>query len=208
MKKAVLAYSGGLDTSVAIGWIANETGKEVVAVAARRDMLQTLLAAVRSAGLRPVGIDLSAFALIRALAGEAADSAAAPDPSPEGENLPAILYCNLGDVTNLAVARGSSCLFTRVSPFGVEVIAQRLAERRTLAMDHALASMFAPESRAFAPHITLARSDPPLRLDDPVGALAPIRFAVTEITVFRSSLRRPAPLYEPLGTYALRSADR
>jgi len=29
----VLAYSGGLDTSVAIGWIAQETGKEVVAVA-------------------------------------------------------------------------------------------------------------------------------------------------------------------------------
>lgn len=32
--RIVLAYSGGLDTSVAIGWIANETGKEVVAVAA------------------------------------------------------------------------------------------------------------------------------------------------------------------------------
>ena len=32
--RIVLAYSGGLDTSVAIGWIAHETGKEVVAVAA------------------------------------------------------------------------------------------------------------------------------------------------------------------------------
>jgi argininosuccinate synthase len=32
--RVVLAYSGGLDTSVAIGWIANETGCEVVAVAA------------------------------------------------------------------------------------------------------------------------------------------------------------------------------
>ncbi|MBV9096640.1 MAG: argininosuccinate synthase [Frankiaceae bacterium] len=32
--RVVLAYSGGLDTSVAIGWIANETGAEVVAVAA------------------------------------------------------------------------------------------------------------------------------------------------------------------------------
>ena len=28
--RVVLAYSGGLDTSVAIGWIDNETGKEVV----------------------------------------------------------------------------------------------------------------------------------------------------------------------------------
>src|SRR5919197_5648232 len=34
VKRVVLAYSGGLDTSVAIGWIAAETGAEVVAVAA------------------------------------------------------------------------------------------------------------------------------------------------------------------------------
>jgi argininosuccinate synthase len=32
-ERVVLAYSGGLDTSVAIGWIAAETGAEVVAVA-------------------------------------------------------------------------------------------------------------------------------------------------------------------------------
>src|SRR5664279_3084976 len=33
-RRIVLAYSGGLDTSVAIGWIAEETGAEIVAVAA------------------------------------------------------------------------------------------------------------------------------------------------------------------------------
>ncbi|HEX6755535.1 MAG TPA: argininosuccinate synthase [Mycobacteriales bacterium] len=33
-QRVVLAYSGGLDTSVAIGWIAEKTGAEVVAVAA------------------------------------------------------------------------------------------------------------------------------------------------------------------------------
>jgi argininosuccinate synthase len=32
--RVVLAYSGGLDTSVAIGWLKNETGADVVAVAA------------------------------------------------------------------------------------------------------------------------------------------------------------------------------
>ena len=32
--RVVLAYSGGLDTSVAIGWIAAETGAEIIAVAA------------------------------------------------------------------------------------------------------------------------------------------------------------------------------
>jgi argininosuccinate synthase len=33
-RRIVLAYSGGLDTSVAIGWIGDETGAEVIAVAA------------------------------------------------------------------------------------------------------------------------------------------------------------------------------
>ncbi|MDP9117132.1 MAG: argininosuccinate synthase [Actinomycetota bacterium] len=33
-RRIVLAYSGGLDTSVAIGWIGEETGAEVIAVAA------------------------------------------------------------------------------------------------------------------------------------------------------------------------------
>src|SRR5690606_7013646 len=32
-ERVVLAYSGGLDTSVAIGWIAEETGAEVIACA-------------------------------------------------------------------------------------------------------------------------------------------------------------------------------
>lgn len=124
---------------------------EVVVVAARRDMLGTLLTAVRGAGLRPVGIDLSAFALIRALSGETGNGApqagqlveGATEELPaegapiEGAYVPAALYCSLGDVTNLAVARGSTCLFTRISPFGVEAIAQRLAERRTLTLEHA-----------------------------------------------------------------------
>ena len=39
----------------------------VVLVAARRDMIDRVLEAVRRAGLRPHGIDLSAFAMIRAL---------------------------------------------------------------------------------------------------------------------------------------------
>ena len=135
-------------------------GMDVVAVAARSDMLHTLVSAVRSAGLRPIGIDLSAFALIRALAGEAngtvagtngeavsEGNGATPQANGSGEatdveqpgepHVPTVLYCNLGDVTNLAVARGSTCLFTRISPFGVEAIAQRLAERRTLNLEHA-----------------------------------------------------------------------
>lgn len=134
---------------------------EVVVVAARLDMVNSLLKALRDAGLRPVGIDLSAFAMIRALGdGQnggpgAAGVGAAPayedrvGQGAEGGSdgypaevhaapaAPARLLCNLGDVVNLAVAQGSSCLFTRVSAFGLEGIAQRLAERRGLTIDHA-----------------------------------------------------------------------
>jgi type IV pilus assembly protein PilM len=122
-----------------------ERRMDVVVVAARRDMLEAMLRAVQGAGLRPVGIDLSAFGMIRALSNGRSHPAAPLDQGEADEEedaaaanvAPATLYCNLGDVTNLAVARGASCLFTRISPFGVEGIAQRLAERRGLTLDHA-----------------------------------------------------------------------
>ena len=41
--------------------------QRVVLVAAQRDMIERLVAAVRRAGLNPEGVDLSAFALIRSL---------------------------------------------------------------------------------------------------------------------------------------------
>jgi type IV pilus assembly protein PilM len=105
-----------------------ERQMEVVAVAARRDMVASLLGAMRKAGLKPIGIDLSAFGMIRALDGQ---------PVPEGEQALTTLYCYLGDITNLAVARGSECLFTRVAPFGIESIASRVAERESMPLEEA-----------------------------------------------------------------------
>jgi type IV pilus assembly protein PilM len=105
-----------------------ERQMEVVAVAARRDMVASLLGAMRKAGLKPIGIDLSAFGMIRALDGQ---------PVPEGEQALTTLYCYLGDITNLAVARGSECLFTRVAPFGIESIASRIAERESMPLEEA-----------------------------------------------------------------------
>ncbi len=53
--------------------LTNEEGErrmDVVVVAARRDMIAATLEPLRKAGLRPAGIDLSAFAMIRALCRE------------------------------------------------------------------------------------------------------------------------------------------
>jgi type IV pilus assembly protein PilM len=95
----------------------------VVLVAARRDMIDGLLAATRSAGLRPEGIDLSAFAMIRAL-------------YRSGRDAPT-LYVSVGGMTNLAVAVGTTCVFTRVVAHGTEAMAAELAERRELTLEHA-----------------------------------------------------------------------
>jgi type IV pilus assembly protein PilM len=105
-------------------------------------MIKGLVEATRRAGLRPDGVDLSAFGMIRALrAASEAELGAAPSYEDRMSNpdveVPAILYCNFGDVINLAVARGDMCLFTRVSQFGFEGIVQRLAERRELNLEHA-----------------------------------------------------------------------
>jgi len=95
----------------------------VVLVAARRDMIERLLGAARQAGLRPEGIDLSAFAMIRAL-------------HREGSAGQAVLYVNVGGMTNLALAEGTRCLFTRVVATGSESRASALAERRGLTLEH------------------------------------------------------------------------
>jgi type IV pilus assembly protein PilM len=106
---------------------------DVLAVAARRDMVVGLLEAVRGAGLQPIGIDLSAFGMIRALKDRTAAMATEVGDAPPATRL----FCHLGDVTNLAVARGNECVFARVSPFGIETIADRLASRQNVSIDEA-----------------------------------------------------------------------
>jgi type IV pilus assembly protein PilM len=98
--------------------------QRVLIVAARRDMIERVLAAARAAGLRPEGVDLSAFAMIRAL------------HRPVAGNEP-VLYLSVGGMTNLAVAEGTTCLFTRVVGGGLEAIAVELAERKALTLEHA-----------------------------------------------------------------------
>lgn len=94
----------------------------VTLVAARREMIDRVLSAARQAGLRPDGIDLSAFAMIRAL-----------DVGSQG----GVLYVNVGGMTNLAVAEAGICQFARVAAGGLESVVVDLAERRQLTLEHA-----------------------------------------------------------------------
>jgi type IV pilus assembly protein PilM len=132
LDQAVLEYQ-------VVGGVPAEEGQapqvDVIVVAARRDMVAAFLAPLRRAGLDPLGVDLSAFGMIRALAGtgEPPDAAGAPGERPAT----AVLYCSVGDVTNLAVARGRSCLFTRVSDAGLEAISEALVGSLGLTAEHA-----------------------------------------------------------------------
>jgi type IV pilus assembly protein PilM len=105
--------------------------QHVVLVAAQLDMVEHLLAAVRGAGLQPVGIDLSAFALIRSLY----------LPQPESEDDSRVVYLNVDGLTNLAIAEGAVCRFTRVVGGGMEGMAGELAERLGIPLADARATL-------------------------------------------------------------------
>ena len=78
---------------------------QVVIAAARRAPVLELVDAVNAAGLKPMGIELEPFALVRAL-GE-----------PAQENEVARLYVHIGASNAiLAIAIGHTCLFTRSAP--------------------------------------------------------------------------------------------
>jgi type IV pilus assembly protein PilM len=101
---------------------------QVVLVAARRSMIDGLLEAAKQAGLKPEGIDLDAFALVRMLATSNAD---APEDT-------ACVYCHLGGVSNLAIAVGPSCFFTRPlsAVWDDEDAAASLADEIRLSIDY------------------------------------------------------------------------
>jgi type IV pilus assembly protein PilM len=108
-----------------LGVVATPDGPRtrVVIVAVRRDMIDRLVTAAQDAGLQLEGIDLSAFAMVRALRAAGTEHA--------------VLYVNLAGLTNVAVANDSGCLFTRAAAGGLDAIALTLTERRGLTLEHA-----------------------------------------------------------------------
>jgi type IV pilus assembly protein PilM len=166
-----------------VGEVAGEGAprERVIVVAARRSMIDSLVQAVRGAGLKPAGIDLNAFAVVRVLAGSANGH--------EG----ARAYCHVSAGTNLAVADGSTCLFTR--PLSArprdEHGANALAEELRLSIDFHLSLPGAPPvgevvlSGPGAEDGSLAESlgsliDRPVSVAQPLGAGLPPGFPGSE----------------------------
>jgi type IV pilus assembly protein PilM len=90
----------------------------VLLVVAHRELVERYVSACRKAGLKLVGIDLEAFALLRALS----------DPThPPGEDA-AVVCVSIGhDRSTLAVSDGRICEFTRVLAWGGSALDAALA---------------------------------------------------------------------------------
>jgi type IV pilus assembly protein PilM len=91
----------------------NEAGqlvRRVLLVVAYRDLIDRYVAACQRAGLELVGVDLEAFALLRALG---------PPAEVEGGEAAALVAVSIGhDRSTLAVSDGRVCEFTRVLEWG------------------------------------------------------------------------------------------
>jgi type IV pilus assembly protein PilM len=133
------------------------TRMQVVLVAARRKMIEDLLRAVKAAGLKPEGVDLDAFALVRALGGD-----------DDGGEDAARVFCHLGGVTNLAIAVGSSCFFTRPlsTVWDQEDAGSRLADEVRLSIDY---YMTQPQAKTVSEVVLSGPGSADAQLVDDVG---------------------------------------
>jgi type IV pilus assembly protein PilM len=155
-----------------VGEVESEDGKprsRVLDVAARRAMVDQLVGAVRGAGLKPEGVDLNAFALLRTLS----------DKGGENEDAGRV-YCHLGGVVNVAIGIGSECVFTR--PLGADwdgddASVEDLAEELRLSIEYYRAQADA------RPVSDLVLSGPGARVDglaDRVGDLTGLPVSVAD----------------------------
>lgn len=97
----------------------------VIVVVTEREGVDLLLDTLRRAGLKPEGIDLSVFSVIRSL-----------NHHVDGTEGP-VLYAQLGDLVNIAIAEDGLCRFTRQAPQGLAMVLGRLAENRGISFEDA-----------------------------------------------------------------------
>ena len=111
-----------------VGYFEDEDGprQRLVVVAAHREMIDTLVSAVRRAGLRVDGIDLEAFALIRSLVPNA--------PAGDGAHV----LCHIGaGATNIVVSVDRQSQFTRLVGLGGVDLTNAVADQTGLSPQEA-----------------------------------------------------------------------
>lgn len=113
---------------------ADEHMMEVLLVAAQRDMIASAVSAVEGAGLRLAHIDVTSFAIVRALLGTG-DTFLPGEEEAAGEAV-AIIHVSSG-ITNIAVVEKGVPRFTRVSSIAGNQFTQAIANVLNLTFDEA-----------------------------------------------------------------------
>ncbi len=107
---------------------------EVLLVAAQRDMIENAVAAVEGAGLRLAQIDLTSFAIVRAVLG--AGTTFLPGEEEEAGEAVGVIHISSG-LTNIAVVERGVPRFTRVSSIAGSQFTQAIANVQNLTFDEA-----------------------------------------------------------------------
>lgn len=94
----------------------------------------------------------------------------------------------------------------RVLWAGLEAPEGRFAQLTT-DLDETMAPEFGAERRPSTPHLTVARFDPPTEMPATLPLVTSRTFPARELVLYRSHLRRPAPVYEPVARFFLRGPD-
>lgn len=160
--------------------------QRVIVVAAQRDMVMRLLSAVREAGLRPEAVDLSAFALIRSL------------HRLDEQHAGRVLYLNVGGLTNMAIAEGSVCHFTRVVSGGLESMATAIAERHGIALLKARSLLASVNLEADKPDVPSYESPAVGSPDVDFSATSP-DFSTGPLESYATPVEEPATQIDPPG---------
>jgi type IV pilus assembly protein PilM len=107
---------------------------EVLLVAAQRDMIGAAVEAVESAGLKLQQIDVTSFAIVRALMGDT--PSLLPDEDEEPGAATGVIHVSSG-ITNIAVVEKGVPRFTRVSSLAGNEFTQSIANVLNMTFDEA-----------------------------------------------------------------------
>ncbi|MDP9411779.1 MAG: type IV pilus assembly protein PilM [Actinomycetota bacterium] len=106
----------------------------VLVVAAQREMVDRYVSALRTGGLRPVGVDVKALSLTRSIL---------PDPFFAEEG--AVVLLDVGsEITNLVIADGGKPVLTRFIPGGLDDFVASVADAADLPADEAEKQTLSP----------------------------------------------------------------
>lgn len=161
---------------------------EVLLVAAQRDMIASAVSAVEDAGLRLQQIDVTSFAIVRALMGDT--PSVLPSEDEEGNEATGVIHISSG-ITNIAVVEKGVPRFTRVSSLAGNEFTQSIANVLNMTFDEAEDIKI----RMGLPDITAATPTPPPPGIDPQVAQVAQDALEREVNKFIAEVRRSLDYY-------------